>query len=43
MLETQAKITKECIEEGIFDIANISYKFDEKTEKVVCFKGQIKL
>ena len=43
LLETQAKITKECIEEGIFDIANISYKSDEKTEKVVCFKGQIKL
>ena len=37
------KSQKICIEEGIFDIANMSYKSDEKTTKVVCFKGQIKL
>ena len=28
---------------GFFDKANMSYKSDEKTKKVVCFKGQIKL
>ena len=28
---------------GFFDKANMSYKSDEKTKKVVFFKGQIKL